>query len=280
MDSTLPLYRQLSRQFFLLALSFLLLFLVGFSLYFQAEQDLAVVKYQQLPALEQHHRRQLLLIKNNRLLNDLLDSRSALKFDESYQTLKENLKNISTLSQNNKRLLEPLTQRLKMQAENITRLAENARRNLQLKDSVIIQLLLVTDSLSNLIAKQTSQQNDLYRQISLDNLTQRVITIQAKELSKLLNRLNTNRELHQGMMDTLVMFNQLDLQYNLVEFNYIQQEIQHDIIRWLENGSNAMNENSNNKGLVEQISVLNTLLFSKQNTFAKWRGQLRRAVDL
>jgi hypothetical protein len=280
MDSTLPLYRQLSRQFFLLALSFLLLFLVGFSLYFQAEQDLAVVKYQQLPALEQHHQRQLLLIKNNRLLNDLLDSRSALKFDESYQTLKENLKNISTLSQNNKRLLEPLTQRLKMQAENITRLAENARRNLQLKDSVIIQLLLVTDSLSNLIAKQTSQQNDLYRQISLDNLTQRVITIQAKELSKLLNRLNTNRELHQGMMDTLVMFNQLDLQYNLVEFNYIQQEIQHDIIRWLENGSNVMNENSNNKGLVEQISVLNTLLFSKQNTFAKWRGQLRRAVDL
>ncbi|MFT6193272.1 MAG: hypothetical protein ACJASU_000166 [Cognaticolwellia sp.] len=97
-----------------MALSFTLLFLLGFWLYFQSEQDVALVKYQQLPALEQHHQRQLLLIKNNRLLNDMLDSRSALIFDESYQMLKENLKNISALSQNNKRLLEPLTQRLKI----------------------------------------------------------------------------------------------------------------------------------------------------------------------
>ncbi|MBA6290391.1 hypothetical protein [Colwellia sp. MB3u-4] len=280
MDSTLPLYRQLSRQFFLLALSFSLLFLLGFWLYFQSEQDLALVKDQQLPALEQHHQRQLLLIKNNRLLNDLLDSRSALKFDESYQTLNENLKNISALSQNNKRLLAQLTQRLKMQAENVTRLTESARRNLQLKDSVIIQLILVTDSLSHLIAEQTSQQKDLYRQISQDNLTKRVITLRAKALSNLVNSLNINRELHQGIIDTLVMFNQLDLQYDLVEFNYIQQEIQRDIMRWLANASNVMNENSNETGLVEQISVLNRLLFSEQNTFAKWHGQLRRAFDL
>jgi hypothetical protein len=280
MDSTLPLYRQLNRQFFLLVLSFSLLSLVGFLLYFQSEKDLALVKYQQLPAFEQHHQRQLLLIKNNRLLNDLLDSRSALKFDESYQMLNENLKKISALSQNNKRLLEQLTQRLKMQAENVIRLTKSARGNLQLKDSVIIQLILVTDSLSNLIAEQTSQQNDLYRQISQENLTKRVITIRAKALSNLVNSLNINRELHRGTIDTLVMFNQLDLQYDLVEFNYIQQEIQRDIIRWLENASHVMNENSNKKGLVEQISVLNSLLFSEQNTFAKWRGQLLRAVDL
>jgi hypothetical protein len=280
MDSTLPLYRQLSHQFFLLALSFFLLFLLGFWLYFQSEQDLALVKYQQLPALEQHHQRQLLLIKNNRLLNDLLDSRSALKFDESYQTLNENLKNISALSQNNKRLLAQLTQRLKMQAENVTRLTESARRNLQLKDSVIIQLILVTDSLSHLIAEQTSQQKDLYRQISQDNLTKRVITLRAKALSNLLNSLNINRDLHQGIIDTLVMFNQLDLQYDLVEFNYIQQEIQRDIIRWQASANRVTNENSNKKALVEQILVLNSLLFSEQNTFAKWHGQLRRAVDL
>ncbi|TWX68324.1 hypothetical protein [Colwellia sp. C1TZA3] len=279
MDSTLPLYRQLSRQFFLLALSFSLLFLLGFSLYFQAEQDLAVLKYQQLPAFEQHHQRQLLLIKNNRLLNDLLNSRSALKFDESYQMLNENLKNISGLSQNNKHLLAQLTQRLKMQVENVTRLTESARRNLQLKDSVIIQLILVTDSLSSLIAEQTNQQNDLYRQISQDNLTKRVTIIRAKALSNLVNSLNINRDLHQGIIDTLVMFNQLDLQYDLVDFNYIQQEIQYDIIRWLASASNVTKKNSTENGLIEQISVLNTLLFSEQNTFAKWHGQLRRAAD-
>tara|TARA_R110000737_G_scaffold112830_4_gene145976 strand:- start:7040 stop:10663 length:3624 start_codon:yes stop_codon:yes gene_type:complete len=276
MDSTLPLYRQLSSRFLLLALSFCLLSFAGFSLYFQHDQNLAVLKYQQLPAIEKYHQRQRLLIRNERLINDMLVSNSAAQFDDDYQTLNKNLKNISALSDNNRQLLAQLTQRLQLQAENVTRLTQSERRNIQLKDSVIIQLSLVADSLASLIARQTSQQKDLYRQVTQDNLTDRVTAIRAKALSNLANSLSSNRELHRSLIETLAMFNQLDLQCDLVEFDYIQQYIQGEISHRLVSVNDAK---VNDNNLLEKITVLNALLFSEQQTFAKWRGQLRRAKD-
>tara|TARA_R110000744_G_scaffold16472_7_gene45376 strand:+ start:6121 stop:9744 length:3624 start_codon:yes stop_codon:yes gene_type:complete len=279
MDSTLPLYRQLNRRFFLLALSFSLLFLVGFSFYFQYHQDLSTLKSQQMPAIEQHNQRQLLLIKNDRLLNSIINSQYAAKFDDYFQTLNDNMKSIVGIS-DNKRLLEQLMRRLQTQSENVARLAENDRRNLQLKDSVIIQLTLVTDSLSNLIAEQSSQQKDLYRQIAQEKSTARVMAVRAKAISDLVDNLNINRELHQSLFDTLVMFKRLDLQYDLVEFDYIQQKTQSEISSWLENTTNVTAQAVNVNALIEQATVLNALLFSEQNTFAKWRGQLGMAKDL
>ncbi len=279
MDSTLPLYRQLTSRFFILALSFLLLFFIGFSLYFQHEEDIAALKYQQLPAIEKYAQRQLFLIKNDRLLSDVINSKYAGQFSDYYQALNENLQNISGLSRNNRRLLEQLAQRLQMQAENIMRLTESDSRNIQLKDNVIIQLTLVADSLSDLIARQTKQQKALYLQLTQDNLTDRVTATRAKALSNLVNNVNRNRELYQALIDTLVMFNQLDLQYDLINFDYIQQKIHQEINHWLVAESSVVNINIEERGLFEQVSVLNALLFSEQNTFAKWRGQLRRVND-
>jgi len=279
MDSIQPLYRQLTSRFYLLALSFFLLFFVGFSLYFQYVQDLVGLKSQQFPAIEQHSQRQLLLNKNDRLLNNIITSQSPTRFDEDYQSLKENLKNITKLSQYNRLLLEQLTHRLQIQAENISRLSENNLRNLQLKDSVIIQLTLVADSLSNLITDQTRQQKVLYRQINQEKSTARIAIVRAKELSSLVDSLYINRELQQGIIDTLVMFNQVDLQYDLVEFDYIQQKIQSVINYFLENSNDTTNKTIDENALIEQVTALNKLLFNEQNTFAKWRGQLRMAAD-
>ena len=252
---------------------------MSFSLYFQHEEDIAALKYQQLPAIEKYAQRQLLLIKNDRLLSEIISSKYAGQFSDYHQVLNENLQNISGLSRNNRRLLEQLAQRLQMQTENIMRLSESDRRNIQLKDNVIIQLTIVADSLSDLITRQTNQQKDLYRQLTQDNLTDRVTATRAKALSNLVNNINRNRELYQALIDTLVMFNQLDLQYDLINFDYIQQKIHQEINHWLAEGANMADNNIEENGLFEQVSVLNALLFSEQNTFAKWRGQLRRVND-
>lgn len=273
MDPTLPLYRQLSSRFFLLNLSFFLLLFAGFTLYFLNEQELTALKYQQIPFIENYNQRQSLLIKNDRLVNDIIASKYAGQFSEYYQSLNDNLKNISALSRNNRRLLEQLAQRLQVQAENVIGLTENHRRNIQLKDSAIIQLTLVTDSLSGLIAQQSNQQQVLYRKLSQD-----ASASQAKALTNLVNRLNANRGLQQGLIDSLVMFSQLDLQYDLVEFDYIQQRTQREISHWLANSAKATIENDDN-GLVEQLTILDTLLFGGQHTFVKWRGQLNRVND-
>ena len=110
---------------------------MSFSLYFQHEEDIAALKYQQLPAIEKYAQRQLLLIKNDRLLSEIISSKYAGQFSDYHQALNKNLQNISGLSRNNRRLLEQLAQRLQMQTENIMRLSESDRRNIQLKDNVI-----------------------------------------------------------------------------------------------------------------------------------------------
>jgi len=279
MDSTLPLYRQLSSRFFLLIISFFLLCLVALTLYFQAQQALTVVKYQQMPAIAAYQQRQHLLSKNDRLLSEIINSRFAEQFDNYYQSLQENLATLGSLSQNNRRLLERLTQQLQVQAENVARLSESSRRNIQLKDNVIIQLTLVADSLSTLITKQVAQQNDLYRQITQGKLADRTRAERAKALSDLINRLTDNRQFNQALMVTLVLFSQLDLQFDAVEFDYIQQQMQQEISHWLASASNGVDKNDSTRALFEQTRVLNALLFSEQKTFAKWRDQLHRAND-
>ncbi len=279
MDSTLPLYRQLSRHFYLLTLVFFVLLIAGFSLYFQQQKALNAFKYQQIPTIEKYNQQQLLLISHQRLINDLLSRKYAAELDDDYQTLIANLNNISALSSNNRQLLTQLSQSLQKQAENVTRLTESDRHSIQLKDNVIIQLTLVTDYLADLITKQTRQQQDLYRQISQGNLTNRVTATKAKTLNKLINHLQINRELQHSLITALVMFNQLDLQYDLVDFNYIQQNTEHQLRYWFESASQEADANPSESALLEQISVLNAILFSEQSTFAKWRGQLRRIND-
>jgi hypothetical protein len=279
MNSTLPLYRQLSRYFYLLALAFLLLLIAGFSLYFQHQKALNVFKYQQIPTIEKYNQQKLLLISHQRLINELLSRKYAADLDDDYQTLIGNINNISALSSNNRQLLEQLSQSLQKQAENVTRLTESDRRSIQLKDNVIIQLTLVTDYLADLITKQTRQQQDLYRQISQGSLTKKATTTKVKTLNKLINHLQINRELQHSLIAALMMFNQLDLQYDLVDFDYIQQTTEQQISYWFESASQKVVSNPSESALLEQISVLSALLFTEQSTFAKWRGQLRRVKD-
>ncbi len=279
MDQSLPLYRQLSSQFILLAISFFLLILLGLALYFPYQQELTQLKSQQFPAVEKFSQQQQLLIKNERLINQILASKNAEKFDDYYQGLIENLKEISTLSRKNRRMFEELNYRLAAQAQNVSRSVASHSRNAQLKESVIIQLTLVESSLGNLIAEQKKQLQTLDRQLKPSNLTAQSAVAKAKALSLLVNNLNNNVELQLSLLDTLMMFNQLDLQYGLVEFNYIQEKVQREVSYWLINFSNLDGRSSIEKALFEQITVLKALLFDEQKTFANWRGQLRRVND-
>ena len=138
MDSTLPLYRQLTSRLLLLFLSFMVLFSVGFYFYLQYEQDLTQLKHQQLPAIEEFNQHQQLLIQSDRILSGILNSKYANTLANDYLILQENIKSISDVNRKNRRLLEQLMMRLKAQSVNVSLLTENERRNLQLKDNVMI----------------------------------------------------------------------------------------------------------------------------------------------
>jgi hypothetical protein len=275
MDLTLPLYRQLSGRLLLLFLCFILSAATGIAAYFYQTQQLVAFNSQQLPEIRQYTQRQRLLLNHERLINAIVASETAAKFSISYQTLTDNLKQLSTLSRKNYRLFDSLLRRLQFQAENVSSLASNHRRNIQLKDSVIIQLTLVADSLSTLISNQLEQQTKLHQQASSGKISAK----RALTLSNLALNLNSNRELSRLLVDSLVMFSQLDLQYDLIEFNYLQQQGHSDLQHWLLTMSNATKKSDAEKTLETQVVVLNDLLFLEQNTFIKWRAQLNRADD-
>ena len=280
MDSTLPLYRQLTSRLLLLFLSFMVLFSVGFYFYLQYEQDLTQLKHQQLPAIEEFNQHQQLLIQSDRILYGILNSKYANTLANDYLILQENIKSISDVNRKNRRLLEQLMMRLKAQSVNVSLLTENERRNLQLKDNVIIQLTLITDNLASLISEQSDEQETLNRQINEEKSSNRILVNRVKAYSRLLTKIKINHELHQSLIDTLVMFNQLDLQYDLADFDYTTLKAQRNINDWLDNAATAVSRSSNENALMEQVLVLNALLFNEQNTLAKWRGQLRMAIDL
>ena len=280
MDSTLPLYRQLTSRLLLLFLSFMVLFSVGFYFYLQYEQDLTQLKHQQLPAIEEFNQHQQLLIQSDRILSGILNSKYANTLANDYLILQENIKSISDVNRKNRRLLEQLMMRLKAQSVNVSLLTENERRNIQLKDNVIIQLTLIADNLANLISEQSDEQETLNRQINEEKSSNRILVNRVKAYSRLLTKIKINHELHQSLIDTLVMFNQLDLQYDLADFDYTTLKAQRNINDWLDNAAIAVSRSSNENALMEQVLVLNALLFNEQNTLAKWRGQLRMAIDL
>jgi len=276
MDLTLPLYRQLSGRLLLLLLCVVLSGSIGVAIYFYQAQQLDVFSTEQLPEINKYNQRQILLINNERLINTMVASKTATEFSGNYRTLADNLKKLLPLKSENRQLLEKLSQRLHLQAENVIRLTDSHRRNIQLKNNVIIQLTLVTDSLSVFISKQTLQQNSLYQQITSDQLSDRITAVRAKALSSIVVNLNQNRELHRLLVSCLAMFNHLDLQYNLREFDFLQQQTNLALEQWLLNVSEISNKSSDDKILQAQINVLSDLLFTGQNTFAKWHGQLRR----
>lgn len=278
MDLTLPLYRQLFGRFFLLVLCFLFVSFASVGLYFFQSQQLLTLSNQQIPEFQQQNTRQALLVSHERLLNSIITSKNALEYRKSYKTLTENLKQLTKLSRKNRLLLNQLSQQLQLQVENVIRLNDSARRNIQLKDSVIIQLTLVADSLSVLIANQSQQQNDLYLQVNSDRLSDRVTANRAVALSNIVTNLNRNKELHRLLVDSLVMFGRLDLQYDLIEFDYLQKQASSGFEKWLLKAQQLGSKSAAETALQEQVIVLNNLLFVEQNTFAKWRGQLRRAL--
>lgn len=279
MDLTLPLYRQLSGRLLLLILCFGLSSAAGIALYFYQSQELMALNSKQLPEINQHQQHQTILINHDRLIDTLIASKRAEAFPAGYQKLNENLKRLTRLSQENRKFFEQLSRRLQSQAENVIRLSDNDRRNNQLKDSVTTQLRIVIDEVSALTAKQTLRQNTLYQQINSDRLNDRVTAVRAKSLSVLSTNLSQNQQLHHLLVNTLMMFTKLDLQYHLTDFDYIQQSMSLGLEQWLTSTNKIANKSTDENTLQAQVLVLHALLFTEQNTLAKWRGQLHRIDD-
>lgn len=275
MDHQLPFYRQFSTRLLILLFIFVLTTSAAIGLYYLQGQTISGLTQQHIPKIKAFNQRQALIIKQN-LLIDTVTSQSQLDlYRELFTEIEENLQEMAEFAQNNDYLINRLFKNHNAQLENINRISDNYRRNKQLTDSSIIQLTIVKDSLANLITKQVVQQTLLKRQLAEERQTDRVTSIRAQALAQLTQHLSNNRALQHQVINTLVLLSDSLNQVPLLEFDYIQQQMQVSLNAWLTKSNSTSTYNGSEKATYEQIVVLNNLLFTEQNVFAKLRGQLR-----
>ncbi len=236
------------------------------------DNQVAQLASQNLPLLEKQNERQKQILATYLSLENLSEREDAKEIAEDYQLAQQQINDISLLVNNKKALLDLMFVGHKEFSGIIGTLSKNHDRNNQLKQNSIIQLQLLNDQLTADIKDKHNKTNELLRQISNDKVTDRVTIVRAKAYTKLLNELSNLEKLQQTLIRALLAFQQLNFHTSILDFDDVSLEVKQVLSRFLSDRKTSDLELS---VLMEQLITLEQLLFSQQNTMAKWRSQLR-----
>jgi hypothetical protein len=272
MDSSRPFFQQLSARFSrILLLSFLLIGGVTALLVIRDNQ-LTQLAGKSLPLIVKQSERQKQILTTYLTLEKLTKRTNAKKLTQDYQQAQQQINMIATLVPNKKALLDLMFIGHKEFAGVIDKLSKNHDRNNQLKQSTLIQLQLLKDQLTTDINSKRDQTNQLLTQINADKFTDKVTAVRAKAYSQLLTELSRLQQLQQSIIRALLIFQQLNLHTAIVDFDQISAELRQVLAFFVTEVTSKQIEPS---VLTAQLTTLDQLLFSQQNTVAKWRSQLR-----
>jgi len=279
MDSSTPFIQQISRHLVSLFIVIVLTIACAVFLFDQQIKQTGNLKNQQLPAIEHTLRLQKNLVTTNVILANIATSNDSKSLFEFHLQYLANLVDLHEISTKNKQQYAHL---IKLEDKHhilLKRLANNNDRNIQLQQSSLIQLQLISDELKQVIEDKKTKQNQLYQQINNDDVKDQVTSVRAKAYVELTKSLTNTQQTETKLTDFFVMLKQLDLQFSLAEFNYLSSQLEQNLALWQLTSINIEQENEAEKLLLNLLLQLNNLLFIEQNTIAKWRGTLRISQD-
>lgn len=281
MDSSTPppFIRQISRH--LISLFILITLTITLAVFLLDQQILQSSKLtnKHLPTIAQKFNIQKKLATNSLLLSSIISSKDSKMLFERHEQYLANLVSAQALSVDNKRQFEQLVTQENSYHAQLQRLADNSDRNVQLQQNSLIQLQLITDELAQVLNDKLNKQTQLYQQINNDNVRDKVTSARAKAYVDLTNSIMKVRQTQAKMADAYVVFNQLDLQFSLPEFNYVSEQLTQVLTLWHLGTINIAQENEIDQPLLKLLNRLNDLLFIEQNTIAKWRGHIRLSQE-
>jgi hypothetical protein len=272
MDSSRPFFEQLSGRFTRIVLFTLLLVSVLMAMLIVRDNQVAQLASQNVPLLAKQNERQKQILATYLSLENLSKRENAKEIAEEYELAQQQINDISLLVTNKKALLDLMFVGHKEFSGIIGTLSKNHDRNNQLKQNSIIQLQLLNDQLTTDIKDKQSKTNELLRQISNDKVTDKVTIVRAKAYTKLLNELSSLEKLQQTLIRALLAFQQLSFHTSILDFDDVSFEVKQVLTQFL---SQKKPRNIEIPVLTQQLITLEQLLFSQQNTMAKWRSQLR-----
>ncbi len=226
---------------------------------------------QELPLLTKESKRQQKILSTYLALENLTQRTDADNLAEDYELAHQQINEISLLM-NNKSQLDLMFVGHKEFSGIIGKLDKKHDRNNQLKQSTIIQLQLINDQLTIDIKDKQRQKALLFQQINSDRFTDKVTATRVKAYATQITELSNLKPLQQTVIRSLLAFQQLNLQYSIVEFDDVSAELKQAVTNFLPAGRLVSNPTSL---LTTQLITLDQLLFSQQNSVAKWRSHLR-----
>jgi len=271
MDASRYFFQQLSGRFFRIVLLVFFLVIGLTSLLVLRDNQVTLLAGQELPLLTKESKRQQKILSTYLALENLTQRTDADNLAEDYELAHQQINEISLLM-NNKSQLDLMFVGHKEFSGIIGKLDKKHDRNNQLKQSTIIQLQLINDQLTIDIKDKQRQKALLFQQINSDRFTDKVTATRVKAYATQITELSNLKPLQQTVIRSLLAFQQLNLQYSIVEFDDVSAELKQVLTGYL------LEEGAKTKGgslLTAQLITLEQLLFSQQNSVAKWRSHLR-----
>jgi len=272
MDASRYFFQQLSGRFFRIVLLSSFLFIVITALLVIRDNQVSLLAEQELPLLAQKHQRQQQILATYLSLDNLTKRTNADNLSEDYQQAQQQVNDISKEEGTNKSKLSLMFVGHKEYAGIIDKLSKKHDRNEQLKQSSIIQFQLINDQLTIDIKDKLKRKQLLYQQIQSDRFSDKVTATRAKAYATQVSELASLQQLQQSIIRGLLAFQQLNLQYSILEFDDVSAELRLVLDQSLPKGGAKGKDPT---FLISQLVTLEQLLFSQQNSVAKWRSHLR-----
>lgn len=279
MDPSIPLHKQLSNKIGIILLLFSSVIALLCYLLYSRELDVDKFMMHVQPELESYSELNRLAWQINVDYSQLIASTTAPDVLNFHRRIQANTLNIKQLPTNGKTELVQIDSQLEQLYLSVNGLAENNERNALLKRSALSQLRLALNEIELATAEKQPEADKLFQQIMADNVADRVTVSRAKAHVILSKELTLLKETHEAITNLLVIFEQLDLQTQLVEFNYETKQVERMLTQWVMHWDNSQKLTESDQKLLSVFSTLQDLLFDDQNTVAKWRGHIRVAND-
>lgn len=272
MDVSRYLNQQLSGRFFRIAsLSFFLCISLT-ALLALRDNQLTLLVGEKLPSVTKQNIEKQQILSIYLALDDLAKRTHADNLKGDYEQVQQKINNVSSLANKNKSQIDLVYIGHKEFEGVIDKLNKNHDRNNQFKQNTIIQLQLINDQLTSDIKEKQRQTELLLQQISTDIFSDKVTANRSKAYAKQIKELSQLQRLQQTIIRALLAFQQLDLQSSILDFDDVSEELKQAMTNFFPSGRLA---NKNPSLLVTQFVTLEQLLFSQQNSVAKWRSHLR-----
>jgi HPt (histidine-containing phosphotransfer) domain-containing protein len=272
MDASRYFSQQLSGRFFRIALLSFFLFSVITALLVFRDDQITSLAEKDLPLLTKQNQQPQQILLTYLALENLAQRTHADKLKYDYAQAQQKINNISLLINNNKPQLDLMYIGHEEFAGVVNKLTKNHDRNHQLKQNTIIQLQLINDQIATDVKQKQQQKNLLLQQISSDKFTDNITATRAKAYATQITELSHLQQLQQTIIRVLLAFQQLNLQYSILDFDDVSTDIRQALTIYLPT-ENVVSKNTSL--LIKQLITLEQLLFSQQNTVAKWRSHLR-----